>query len=84
MNRELELLQKAVIEVMQCDISEIEPQTTFEKDLGADSLDAYQILSLVQDEIGVELAPEQVERIETIEDAYRLICEALGKEPEAL
>ena len=84
MNRELEILQQAVIEVMQCDISEIEPQTTFVGDLGADSLDAYQILLLVQDEIGEDLPAEKVEEIVTIEDAYRLICEALGKDAETL
>ncbi len=84
MNRELEILQKAVVEVLKCDVSEIGPQTAFVGDLGADSLDAYQILLLVQDETGIELPPDKVERIETIEDAYRLICETLGKEPETL
>ena len=83
-NRELEILQNSVIEVMQCDISEIEPKTTFEGDLGADSLDAYQILLLVQDQIGVDLPIERVEQLQTIEDAYKLICEALGKEAEEI
>gem|GEM_PF-162417 len=83
-NRELEILQNSVIEVMQCDISEIEPGTTFEGDLGADSLDAYQILLLVQDQIGVDLPIERVEQLQTIEDAYKLICEALGKEAEEI
>ncbi len=84
MNRELEIIQKAVIEVLQCDISEIEPQTSFVGDLGADSLDAYQILMLVQEELDIEFEPERVERVETVEDAYKLVCETLGKEAEDL
>ena len=71
----LEVLRQAIIDVLQCDISELHLETTIEGDLGADSLDAYQILTLVQEELGIELETDKVEEIVTIEDALNLICE---------
>ena len=80
MKDELKVLQNAIIKVMQCDISELDDDTSFEGDLGADSLDAYQILSIVQDELGIELDPDAVEKIVTIDDAHRLILQALDED----
>ncbi len=77
MEKIMETLQAAVIEVLQCDISELQPETSFEKDLGADSLDAYQILIHVQDELGIELPLEKVEEIKTLADACRLISDTM-------
>ena len=75
----LEVLRQAIIDVLQCDISELHLETTIEGDLGADSLDAYQILALVQEELGIELETDKVEEIVTIEDALNLICESADK-----
>ena len=77
MKDELKVLQNAIINVLQCDISELEKGTRFEGDLGADSLDAYQIMSLVQEELGIELDPDKVEKIVTVDDAHRLILDAI-------
>ncbi|MBR4759000.1 MAG: acyl carrier protein [Lachnospiraceae bacterium] len=71
----LEVLRQAIIDVLQCDISELQLDTSIEGDLGADSLDAYQILAIVQEELGIELETDRVEEIVTIEDALNLICE---------
>ena len=80
MDEKFRILTDAVVEIMQCDISELEMETSFEKDLGADSLDAYQILLRVQDMIGKELPIEQVESVKTLEDAYNLIVMTCEKE----
>ena len=75
-DRYLEVLRQAIIDVLQCDISELHLDTAIEGDLGADSLDAYQILAIVQEELGIELETDRVEEIVTIEDALNLICES--------
>ena len=41
---ELEKLQQIIAEVLNVDASEVMPGTTFTEDLGADSLDLYQII----------------------------------------
>ena len=48
---ELEKLQQIIAEVLNVDASEVMPGTTFTEDLGADSLDLYQIILGVE-EIG--------------------------------
>ena len=44
---EFEKLQGIIAEVLNVDADEITPDTTFVDDLGADSLDVFQILSLI-------------------------------------
>lgn len=46
---ELEKLQQIIAEVLNVDASEVMPGTTFTEDLGADSLDLYQIILGVED-----------------------------------
>lgn len=41
---ELEKLQRIIADVLNVDVNEITPETTFVEDLGADSLDVFQIL----------------------------------------
>ena len=64
---ELEKLQQIIAEVLNVDASEVMPGTTFTEDLGADSLDLYQII------LGVEIPQEEAEKIVTVADAIDLI-----------
>ena len=47
---ELEKLKKIIAEVLHVDVNEIRPDTTFVEDLGADSLDLFQILMGIEEE----------------------------------
>lgn len=76
---EPEVLTKVLVEVLGVDASEIHPDTTFLKDLGADSLDVFQILVRLQEELNVTFDPAKVEKIETIEQALVLIEETMSK-----
>ncbi|MCR4690958.1 MAG: acyl carrier protein [Lachnospiraceae bacterium] len=82
MDRIFELLSEAIIEIMQCDVSELKMDTSFEKDLGMDSLDAYQVLLRVEEELSVKIPPEKVEKLVTIEDALSLIQSVVEKSGE--
>lgn len=70
---ELELLKKVIAEVLNVDPEEITLQTTFADDLGADSLDVFQIIMGIEEELDLEVPAEQAEGINTVEDAVNLI-----------
>ena len=48
---ELEKLQKIIAEVLNVDTEEVTPDTTFVDDLGADSLDIFQIVMGIEEEL---------------------------------
>lgn len=70
---ELEKLQQIIAEVLNVDASEVMPGTTFTEDLGADSLDLYQIILGVEDAFDIEIPQEEAEKIMTVADAIDLI-----------
>lgn len=70
---EFQILQKVIAQILSVDPSEIRSETTFVDDLGADSLDVYQIVMGIEEEFDIELSAQDVEKINTIEEAVRLI-----------
>lgn len=70
---ELEKLQQIIAEILNVDASEVMPGTTFTEDLGADSLDLYQIILGVEDAFDIEIPQEEAEKIVTVADAIDLI-----------
>ena len=74
---ELEKLQKIIVDVLNVDASEITMDTTFTDDLGADSLDVFQILMGVEETFDIEIPQEDAERIVTVADAVDAIRNAI-------
>ena len=70
---ELEKLQQIIAEVLNVEAAEVMPGTTFTDDLGADSLDLYQIILGVEDAFDIEIPQEEAEKIVTVGDAVELI-----------
>jgi acyl carrier protein len=66
---ELEKIQKIIVEVLNVDSSEIKPETTFVEDLGADSLDLFQIVQGIEEEFEIQIDAAEVENIKTVQDA---------------
>lgn len=77
---EFEKLKQVIASVLNVDPNEIEPQTTFMEDLGADSLDVYQIMMGVEDEFDITLDPQKVEEISTVEEALALLKASTPKD----
>lgn len=75
---EFEKLQKVISEVLNVDADEITMETTFVDDLGADSLDVFQILMGIEEEFDIEIANEAAEGIVTVADAVEQIKSALN------
>ena len=58
---------------MGCNPDEITMDTTFVDDLGADSLDIFQIIMGIEDAFDIEIENEDAEKIATVGDAVEQI-----------
>lgn len=70
---EFEKLKAIIADVLNVDTEEISPETTFVDDLGADSLDVFQIITGIEDEFDIEISNEDAERIVSVGDAVEQI-----------
>lgn len=70
---ELEKLQAIIAEVLQTDVANISVDLSFYDDLGADSLELFQIVMGVESEFDIVLDEETVNSINTVEDLYNFI-----------
>ncbi len=75
---EFEKIKKIISEVLNVDVEEITMETTFVDDLGADSLDIFQIIMGLEEEFDIEIANEEAEKIVTVGDAVEQIKEAIN------
>lgn len=79
-NMELEIIKKVLVEVLSVDASEIHMETTFLGDLGADSLDIYQIVVRIEEELSIRLEEKDITKIETVGQAVELVQKAERKQ----
>lgn len=70
---EFDALKKVTATILGMDPEEIELDMTFLSDLGADSLDIYQIVMGVEDELGITIPADKIEKISTVREAVELI-----------
>ena len=75
---EFEKLQKIIAEVLNVDPDEVTRDTTFIDDLGADSLDVFQIIMGIEEEFDIEISNEDAENIVTVRDAVEQIKNAIN------
>ena len=75
---DFEKLQQIIAEVLNVDVDEITPDTTFVDDLGADSLDVFQIIMGIEEEFDIEIPAEEAEKIVSVGDAAEQIKNAIG------
>ena len=76
---EFEKLKKVIAEVLNVDPDEITMDTTFTDDLGADSLDLFQIIMGLEEEFDIEIPAEATENITTVEEAVEMIKKAVNQ-----
>ena len=70
---ELEMLKSAIVKVLKIDISELDLETRFVEDLGADSLDMYQIAMNLEETFDVSFNETDLKQVVTVNDAYELL-----------
>ncbi|MGN0430899.1 MAG: acyl carrier protein [Lachnospiraceae bacterium] len=75
---EFEKLKKVIAEVLNVDPEEITLESTFTDDLGADSLDVFQIIMGIEEEFDIEIPADKAEKITTVEEAVEMIKTAVN------
>ena len=60
---EFEKLRDIIVEVLNVDENEVTMESTFIDDLGADSLDVFQIIMGIEEEFDIEIPNEEAEKI---------------------
>ena len=75
---EFEKLQAIIAEVLNIEPEEVTMQSTFVDDLGADSLDIFQIIMGIEEEFDIEIPNEAAEQSVTVGDAIEQIKNALN------
>ncbi|MEM9423413.1 MAG: acyl carrier protein [Spirochaetota bacterium] len=71
-------LKALVVEKLEVDESKVTESARFREDLGADSLDTYELLFAIQSEWDVQIEDEKAAEFETVGDAFSYICAAKG------
>ena len=66
---EFEKLQEIIVDVLNVGAEDITMDTTFVDDLGADSLDIFQIIMGIEEEFDIEIDNDEAEKISTVQDA---------------
>ena len=75
---EFEKLQGIIAEVLNIEPEEVTMAATFVDDMGADSLDIFQIIMGIEEEFDIEIPNEAAEQIVTVGDAVEQIKNALN------
>lgn len=74
---EFEKLQEIIADVLNVQKDDINLETTFVDDLGADSLDIFQIIMGIEEEFDIEIDNDEAEKIATVGDAVNQIRKAV-------
>lgn len=73
---EFEKLKEIIADVLNLDAAEIQMESKFVDDLGADSLDIFQIIMGIEETFDIEIDNEEAEKIMTVGDAVEQIKNA--------
>ena len=69
----LEEMRKMIAEQLNCDESEITTDTSFKDDLGADSLDLFELVMALEDEYNIEIPAEELTELATVGDVIEYL-----------
>jgi acyl carrier protein len=68
-----EKMKKLIAEKLEIDESKITLDSSFRQDLGADSLDTFELVYAIEEELGIEVPDEKANEFETVKDALEFI-----------
>ena len=69
----LEKMKEIIAEQLGVEEDEITPDTSFKEDLGADSLDLFELVMAFEEAYNVEIPSEDLEKLETVGDVMDYI-----------
>ena len=69
----LEKMKEIIAEQLSTEAEGITAETTFKEDLGADSLDLFELVMALEDEYGVEIPAEDLQQLLTVGDVMNYL-----------
>ncbi|MCQ2749109.1 MAG: acyl carrier protein [Clostridia bacterium] len=78
----LEKITQILVEQLGVDESEVTPESNFIDDLGADSLDVFQIVIAIEEQFDIEISDQEAENIRTVGEAMKYIKSKMGQDDE--
>jgi acyl carrier protein len=73
MDELFEKMKKLIAEKLEIDAAKVTMEASFRQDLGADSLDTYELVYAIEEEMGIQIPDEKANEFETVGDAYNFI-----------
>jgi acyl carrier protein len=73
MDELFEKMKKLIADKLEVDEGKITMDASFRQDLGADSLDTYELVYAIEEEMGISIPDEKANEFETVKDAYEYI-----------
>ena len=73
MDELFEKMKKLIAEKLEIDEGKVTLESAFRQDLGADSLDTYEMVYSLEEEMGISIPDEKANEFETVKDAYEYI-----------
>ncbi|MBN2251531.1 MAG: acyl carrier protein [Candidatus Altiarchaeota archaeon] len=74
-----EKMKKLIADRLEIEESKITPDSSFRQDLGADSLDTYELVYAIEEELGITIPDEKANEFNTVRDALDFIKSELDK-----
>ena len=68
-----ERMKKLIAEKLEISESKVTLDSSFRQDLGADSLDTYELVYAIEEEMGISIPDDKANEFETVRDAYEYI-----------
>lgn len=69
MDELFEKIKKLIAEKLEIEEEKIALDSSFRQDLGADSLDTYELVYAIEEEMGIAIPDEKANEFETVRDA---------------
>jgi len=68
-----DVVRRVLVDGLSVDESAVTPEASLADDLGADSLDAVELIMSLEEEFDIEVEPAQAENLKTVGDLVELI-----------
>ena len=82
MDKIIKIVNQVLEEEFEIDAELLKPESLLNEDIGLDSLDAVDLIVMVDKQLGVRIEEEQARSIRTLEDVYNII-DGLLKEKQS-
>lgn len=75
MSEALDRIVKVIVDQLDVTAADINPDSRFIEDLGADSLDTVELVMAFEEEFDIEIGDDLAEQIKTVKDVLVLVNE---------